>query len=240
MRNWLGFLLALLAPLTSAIPAEEYDISADRMSMVDGRFTFTGEVVVSGESLNLEADKIVVDNGEYVVSGSPARLVYKERGDLTSVTGTSIEYSEAKDSVELTNGGSIVRGALRVDAGKISYDLAGRLLNAAGGVSFEEEDISASADSASSSGSGDSILLKLSGKPAMIDVPGRDGLRLQASASIIEYDQVQGVVRLLGEAVANLGRESLRGEEIDYDINSGSFTAEPSENGRVHATIQAP
>ena len=239
MSNWLRFLLALLAPLAAALAAEEYEISADSMRMVDGRFTFTGEVLVSGESLNLEADKIVVDNGEYDVSGSPARMVYKERGDVTNVTGNSIQYSEARDNVELRSGGSIVRGALRVDAGKISYDLAGRLLNAEGGVSFEEEEISASADSASSSGSGDSILLKLSGKPATIDIPGRDGLRLQASASSIEYDQVRGVVRLLGGAVANLGRESLTGEEIDYDINSGSFTAEPSENGRVHATIKA-
>ncbi len=205
--------------------------------MADGRFTFSGDVLVTGGGLRLEADEIVVFEGVYEVSGSPARMSYTSAGAVTNLSGSSIVFSDEDGSVELGSGGVVSRGPMRVSAGRVSYSLEGRSLAAGGGVEFEDGDISATG-SAVSAGGGDSLLLRLTGSPALIDMPGGEDVRLQASAESIEYDETRGKVRLQGGVVANLGKERLVGETIDYDVRQGSFVAEPDEDGRVHATIQ--
>lgn len=235
----LVFFLSLSLALAVAA-AEEYEVSADSMRMVDGRFTFIGDVQVTGESLTLDADRIVVVDGDYQVEGSPAKMVHREGGIETDLAGKSIFYSEKDSNVEMRDGGRIVRGDMTVRAGKMSFDLAGGLLRTSGGVNFDDGQMTASGNAASSSGARDAILLRLEGDPAVIDIPGEEeGVRLQASASRIEYDESRGLIRLVGDVVANLGKEKLTGDAIDYNIKQGSFSAESSDGeGRVRATIQ--
>lgn len=238
MTKGRGILVAVAAWLAAcAAAADEYDVSADGMRMVDGRFTFTGDVLVTGGGLRVEADEIEVFEGVYDISGSPAKMSYSSSGAKTSLSGSSIVFSEEEARVEMGSGGVVSRGTMRVAAGRISYSLEGRSLSAGGGVDFNDGDVSASG-SAVTAGGGDSLLLRLTGSPAVIDMPGGEDVRLQASAASIEYDETRGKVRLQGGVVANLGRERLVGETIDYDVRQGSFVAEPDEDGRVHATIQ--
>ena len=229
------FLLALMAQLAFAT---EYEISADRMRMVDGNFSFDGNVLVTGTNLRLEASQILVEGNEYKASGKPAQMSYVHNEVETNITSDSIFFSEKASMVELAEGGLIEREGLRVTAGEIRYLLESRLLEAGGGVEFDDGEISAIGDSAVSSSGGGSLLLRLKGRPAQIEVPGNQEHPLQATATDVEYDENRGLIRLQGNVHANLGRENLTGDVVVYDIKRGSFTAESTENGRVQATIQ--
>jgi lipopolysaccharide export system protein LptA len=78
----------------------------------------------------------------------------------------------------------------------------------------------------------------LRGSPATLGQDLDDGGRVDARASVIDYDVAGGVIVLTGAVEIDQPRGTLRGERITYDLNSGQLTGGGSATpGRVSLRI---
>ena len=75
-------------------------------------------------------------------------------------------------------------------------------------------------------------LIRADGSPARIFVVREDDEKPFSGRSLhIEFNPHEDTVRLTGEAVVEKGRESIRSQSIDYDLDGDTFIA--GERGRV-------
>jgi len=78
-------------------------------------------------------------------------------------------------------------------------------------------------------------LVRADGNPARIFIIREGDEEPFSGRSLhIEFDPLEDTVRLTGEAVVEKGRESIRSQSIDYDLDGDTFTA--GERGRVRVT----
>ena len=241
MKIWVAMSVATAA-LAMTVLAEEYEVTAEAMRSTDDQLIFTGTVRIEGQGLQLAADELVVVDGHYGLSGTPAQLWVEEQGVHTTVLGNQIDYSELTGLLELTAGGQLIQNELAITAGQLSYDINSNILAASGGVTMKDGTMTAHGDRVTTTGSRQALVIALVGSvgsPATITLPGTQGQQLEASAQRIDYNQGAGNVRLRGDAIANLGQESLSSAVISYDVAKGFFAAQPVDGSRVRAVIQA-
>ena len=81
---------------------------------------------------------------------------------------------------------------------------------------------------------------ELVGEPVRFQQTREDQGLTQGEARNMEYDPINGIVRMAGEAWISDGRNEVRGERITYDLNKEQITAEGDANGQVRMKITPP
>jgi lipopolysaccharide export system protein LptA len=77
----------------------------------------------------------------------------------------------------------------------------------------------------------------LEGAPASLQQENDNGAMMKASANRIDYDTAADVVVLTGSVMVDEGTNTMSGERITYDLNSGQLNA-GAEGSRIRMTIQ--
>ena len=230
--------LSSLTILALPVVAAEYVVTADTMQSDDGIFVFTGEVAIVSDGLELAAEELTVQNDIYQISGSPAKLVLRDKGVATTAHGSFMTYDSKNELLEIAQGGGLTQGDLEILAGTIKFNVPGQHLEAYGSVRITGAELAGRGDSAVSSGSKDKLVLILTGEPAQLDLASDDGQELNASASRIEISQVERQVQMKGSAQAILGPQNVSGDVIKYDLERSAFVVLPDKGGRVRAVIK--
>ena len=221
--------------------ANEYEVTSDSMRSYDNITEFSGNVLVKGPDLALSGESIKVDSNtkNYDIFGKPARIEITQTTITLSVTADQIRYDADKSVANLVGNGKIVKGDLQLQAQDLQYLEAGNQFLANNSVFIINEKLEATGDNAKVNDLANSIEMIISGTPAKIRIL-HESSTLVADALQIKYNQNQESVQLLGNATAKYGDEELSGDSITYNLNLGSFSAAPTESGRVTAIITLP
>ena len=81
---------------------------------------------------------------------------------------------------------------------------------------------------------------RLSGEPVRFQQTGEDDSLTKGEARRMEYDPIDGIVRMMGSAWISDGSNEVRGERITYDLIKEQITAEGDESGGVRMKITPP
>lgn len=85
---------------------------------------------------------------------------------------------------------------------------------------------------------GDVTRVVLTGTPAALQQENDDGQLMKAKARRIDYDTHSEKVVLTGAVEIEQGRDTFRGERVDYDTRNGHITGDGGQGGRIQLTIQ--
>ena len=227
------------------IESENLNLKADNLIVEQELYLITGSpaelnIIEENVQANIVGNNLTMNKDQYLVQGSPAQLYIIENDLNAYLLGEEISYSGENNLIELTNGGELKLNDLNITAGYINFDLNSQTLIANQQVSFVEETLLAKAISATANLTQNNINVELLGEPAEINITNNlaEG-KLIATANLIEFNENTNIIQLTGNAIANLGTERIEGESITFDVAKGEFVVEPSEGGRVKATIKA-
>ena len=121
----------LLLAAAEAGATEPINIEAGRFEMLlaERRATYTGKVVAVQGDYEIQADKLIVHFNEdnevtaMIATGSPAKLSDQAAAPPIMLTGANLDYQTKDATVRATGDATLVQGADRMTAERISYDL---------------------------------------------------------------------------------------------------------------------
>ena len=81
---------------------------------------------------------------------------------------------------------------------------------------------------------------EMTGEPVRFQQVREDEGLTEGQADNMEYDPVNGLVKMSGDAWISDGRNEVRGDRITYDLNKEQITAEGDASGQVRMKITPP
>lgn len=221
--------------------AADYQISAHAMHSENQVTEFSGNVEITGDDLQLQAELIRIDATTqlYQITGVPAVLALSRTATTLTITAEQIDYDANTKAAVLAGNGLIQQDQFEIRAPQLEYDDRAERIRARDGVSLREANIRAAGTTAEVTSLRSNLALILEGNPATFTTI-HAGEEFTAAASLIHYEQDRGLVRLQGAAAANFAGEKITGEQITYDLEQGTFAAQPGTSGRVTAVITLP